>query len=64
MTLEQLNPGMIVVYALMVANLILSGYNAGRSKTSSVFWAAFISVLINIALLAWSHGWHLTWAAR
>ena len=53
-----MNYGMIGVYVFFAIWMLQSAF---CEDAVAMFWATLVDVAILITLLAWSHGWHLTW---
>lgn len=56
-----MNYGMIVFYLFSATNVLIA---ARTTKDARMFWGSMVNLAILNVLLAWSHGWHLTWAPK
>ena len=57
-----MNYGMLAIYGLNLVSIVCSAWTSGKKEDGGAgFLGTLGAVGINVTLLAWSHGWHMTW---
>jgi hypothetical protein len=60
-----MNYGMVLLYVFLSINLIGAAWvSSPKLDGVAMFCGKALNIAIILWLLAWSHGWHLTWATQ
>ena len=60
-----INYGMILLYLFLGLSLMISFLVSVTAKHGlPLFLGSIVNFAAILTLLAWSHGWHLTWAVQ